>query len=1008
MSTFPLRLAVPLASVLCAFAMLFLASSAQADFGLLPGDEGFNVTATEPDDPAIVLGGEAGGGPDNLAGSHPYALRAQINLQPGPESPGEPGVPYSDGDLRNVRLDLPPGLVENPSVVPSCLATRFDTPRQSPFGPTFSGESCPDNTQIGLLTLRSSAHGGETRSFGLFNLIPQGGSGPLIGASPYGIPLTFARRVDNTEGVYRPALLVRDLPQAFNISGLGIELWGNPWSVGHDPQRGNCLNEADPADGFGTLAELEDENRQRPPPKNSGLPESTFVPGTCSIGDPFLGANVPRAYLTLPSVCNGPLTYALTVSSWQGTTVTRTSQSHDENGPLPLEGCSLKSFRTTATVQPLTDRTTTSAGLNFDLDVDQAALTDNVTERGRLRPGVQAPSQVKQAVVTLPEGVMINPSVGAGLGVCTPAQLEAETATSAPGAGCPNASKLGEVTVNTPLFAAPLTGGLFLAEPYNNPFNSLLALYLVAKLPEGGVVIKVPGQVSPDPASGRLTATFADLPQLPYTHFRAHFREGQRSLLGSPAGCGDYQGGLDLSPWLDPGQTVHDNFFLTFKAGIGGGPCPAAYPPFAPTARAGNFGRSAGAYSPFLLQPSRTDVEQELTAYSAKLPPGLLAKIAGVPFCPEAAIAATAGRSAEEEERNPSCPAASRIGRTIVDYGLGSALTSAEGGLYLAGPYHGAPLSILAVDSAKVGPFDLGVVLVRSAIKIDPLTSQVTIDSAGSDPIPHILKGIPLRLRNIHIYVDRPEFTLNPTSCERFSVDSILVGSGLRFSDPSDDVAAAVPTPFQASDCTSLGFKPQVRLQLKGGTRRGKYPSLKATVTPRHGDANIGKVSVALPPSEFLAQEHIQTICTQAQFQAKRCPPSSVYGSARAITPLMDEPLEGPVYLRSSSHTLPDLVADISGRGIRIEVTGRIDSVKGGMRATYDVLPDAPVTKFSLTLLGGKRGLLVNSDDVCKSGRATARMAGQNNSGLVLHPPLINPKCSKKSAKHSKKKRGGR
>src|SRR5215218_2725219 len=196
-----------LAPILAITALLFLAPSAQAAFELLPGDAGFDVAATEPDDPAIVVGGIASGGPDSLAGSHPYLLKAEVNLAPGPEAPGEPGVPYTDEDLRDLRLDFPPGLVENPAVVASCSVPQFNTQRQSPLGPTLSGEDCPDRSQIGILTLRSSVGGGETRSFGLFNLVPQGGSGPLIGASPYGVPITFSRKVDNTGGVYRPALV---------------------------------------------------------------------------------------------------------------------------------------------------------------------------------------------------------------------------------------------------------------------------------------------------------------------------------------------------------------------------------------------------------------------------------------------------------------------------------------------------------------------------------------------------------------------------------------------------------------------------------------------------------------------------------------------------------------------------------------------------------------------------------------------------------------------------------
>jgi len=240
---------------------------------------------------------------------------------------------------------------------------------------------------------------------------------------------------------------------------------------------------------------------------------------------------------------------------------------------------------------------------------------------------------------------------------------------------------------------------------------------------------------------------------------------------------------------------------------------------------------------------------------------------------------------------------------------------------------------------------------------------------------------------------------VNPTSCERFGVTSTLNGSGASFSSPADDSTAAVTNPFQVSFCSSLSFKPKVDLRLRGGTRRGKFPSLTATVTPRPGQANIGKASVNLPPSIFLAQEHIGTICSRAQSAVSRCPAESIYGKARAITPLMDEPLEGPVYLRASDNKLPDLVAAISGRGIRVDVVGRIDSKLGGMRATYGVLPDAPVTKFVLTLKGGKHGLLVNSDDICKKPRATARMIGQNNSGVVLKPGVVNPACKKKGKK---------
>ena len=338
-------------------------------------------------------------------------------------------------------------------------------------------------------------------------------------------------------------------------------------------------------------------------------------------------------------------------------------------------------------------------------------------------------------------------------------------------------------------------------------------------------------------------------------------------------------------------------------------------------------------------------------------------------------------------------------------YGLGGVLDYAPGNLYLAGPYHGSPLSIVAVDSALVGPFDLGVVIVRSAIEINPYTAQVSIDSAASDPIPHIVGGIPLHLRDIRVYISRPNFTLNPTSCEPFTATSTLTGSNPPFTNPKD-ITASVSNPFHVSNCSSLGFAPSLSLKLIGNTRRGAYPGLRALVRERPGDANIGRAAVALPHGEFLAQEHLRSACTLKQFEAHSCPADSIYGHARAVTPLFAEPLEGPVYLRTGTHLLPDLVASLHGRGgIEIDLDGRVDSVRGGMRATFEVLPDAPASEFELTLLGGNKGLLQNTGNVCLTpGVASARLVGQNNAGEGLNVPLGN-QCKKRGMKH---KRGGK
>lgn len=912
----------------------WLPASAQAAFAI----DHFEATAY----------GE-GGIPDTQAGSHPVSLEMSVGFG-------------AEGDPRDLSLEMPPGLIENPTVLPTCSQSDFQTWRKSPWEQSLSGESCPDRTQLGTITLRSSDGAGEERTFGLFNLQPPPGAPSEFGADPYGAPIVFVPRIRQDEGGYGLTLESHDLPQLVDITGLTIRIWGVPWHIVHNAQRGNCLNEAEP--GFGWAK--------------------------CPVGRESRPENAPDAYLTLPTSCEGTPTFVAIADSWQGGSATRQALA------APLGECESLDFEPHPAGRLSDPRTTSPSGYGFELGVDDSGVTDPV---GR------SPSAIRKAVVALPEGVTINPSVGAGLGVCTPAQYEAETASSPPGAGCPNESKIGDFEVQSPIVSGPVEGSMFLAEPYRNPFGSLIAIYLVAKSIGRGVLVKVAGEVEPDPNSGSLIATFDKLPQLPYSSLVMHFREGQRSPLATPAACGPHSTTTELSAWRDPRLVRRSTSTVAIEAGIDGGPCPQGTAPFAPQASGGMLNSHAGAYSTFFLHLTRADPEQEITRYSATLPPGLLGKIAGIPFCPDAAIAAASRRSGVEEAEHPDCPAASRIGHTSAGYGVGPVLTYAPGNLYLAGPYHGSTFSVVAIDSALVGPFDLGVVIVRSAIHVDPQDAQVSIDSGGSDPIPHIIDGIPLHLRDIRVYLDRPETMVNPTSCERSSLVSTLGGSGQSFGDPADDTLATQTVPFQPFDCGSLGFRPAISLRLRGGIHRGQYPSLRVEVRPRPGDANIASAQVALPPSVFLAQEHIGTVCTRAQEAHESCPAASVYGWARAFTPLLEEPLEGPVFLRSSENLLPDLVASLSGGGlgIHIDLAGRIDSHKGDLRGTFEGIPDAPVSKFVMTLRGGKRGLLVNAANLCKAVKpATARFVGHANRGVAWHP-AVTGQCKKKHAKHRRR-----
>ncbi|HVY78594.1 MAG TPA: hypothetical protein VG898_08825 [Solirubrobacterales bacterium] len=490
----------------------------------------------------------------------------------------------------------------------------------------------------------------------------------------------------------------------------------------------------------------------------------------------------------------------------------------------------------------------------------------------------------------------------------------------------------------------------------------------------------------------------------------------------SPQACGTYITQADFVPWsaADPdnptsAEIAHAPSQFKVTRGVGGGPCPSGgIPPFKPGLIAGTINNAAGRFSPFNARLTRNDGEQQFTNFSIKLPPGLSGKLAGVPYCPDSAIEVAKAKTGTEELANPSCPAASEVGHTLVGAGVGSIQTYVPGKVYLAGPYNGSSLSVIAITSAVAGPFDLGTVVIRQALRVNPETGEVFIDPTGSDPLPHIIKGIPTKLRDIRVYVDRPEFTINPSSCKPTSTASTVLGSGLDFSSPLDDEPVTVSTRFQAADCAALPFKPKLTLSLKGGTRRGAHPALKAFLRMNGiGEAGIARAQVTLPRSEFIENAHFDTICTRAQFKllggnGEACPAGSIYGFARAKTPLLDEPLEGPIFLRSSEHELPDVVASLRGQQIDVHLIGRVDSVKGQLRNTFETVPDAPVDWASFNFKGAKKGLFVNSTNLCrKPNRAEVSFDGQNGKAYDYRP-AVKVKCKAKHKKQAKHKRAAR
>jgi hypothetical protein len=919
-----------------------------------------------------------GGIPASGAGSHPYQYTTTVQLNAGAVHPTpDIGIPVArllateqPGLPRNLRFPLPVGLVGNATAMPQCeMATFLDT--------TQFKNKCPDATVVGV----SSVTIVESNNFGLvrmavpvFNLPPAHREPARFGFSVANVPVLIDTEV-NPEDDYRITGRVSNVSQVAQFLSATTTLWGTPGDPRHDNARGwNCVY----FDPFGPC--------ERPP----SLSESAF--------------------LRMPVQCSSPLDFGLSLEPWNAPIGSQIdSASYAGN---PLLGCSSVPFDPSIESTPTTKLAGNPSGLSFSLRMPNFGLLN--------KDGI-AEGQAKKVEVDLPEGMTVNPSQGEGLVGCSPAEYARETASSKAGEGCPEASKIGTVQIATPLLEEEARGSLYVASPYDNPFGSLIAMYMVAKIPERGILVKQAGKVDADPVTGQLTTTFDDLPQLPFSEFNLQFRPGGRAPLVTPPACGDYDVVARFTPWSaqDPENPAPDEIVtrtstFAIERGVDGGACPSGgIPPFHPGLLAGTISNAAGHYSPFNVRLTRNDGEQEFTNFSIKLPPGVVGKLAGIPFCSDAAIAAAKARTgptgAADELASPSCPAASQVGRTLVGSGVGSILTYVPGKVYMAGPYNGSPLSIAAITAVKVGPFDLGTVVVREALRINPETAEVFIDPTGSDPLPHIIQGIEVHVRDIRAYVDRPEFMLNPTGCEPTSTASTVLGSGLNFGSTADDVPVTVTSPFQAADCASLGFKPRLQLSLSGKTRRGGNPAVRAVFRPRMGDANATRISVALPRSEFLDQSHIRTVCTRVQFKAgagngAECPPGSIYGRVRAWTPLLDQPLEGPIFMRSSEHPLPDFVLALHGL-VDIHAVARVDSVNGGIRVTFDFVPDAPLTKVVADFGGGRKSLLENSTNLCRGKHlATVKMKGHNGAVHNFKAPL-KAKCkAKKNAKRRHKR----
>ncbi len=850
---------------------------------------------------------------------------------------------------RDVSVELPQGLIGNPNAVPKCSGAQL-------VGTDFESKSnatgCPQDSQVGVthIVFANGSQGTGEVVEPVFNLEPRRGEPARLGfiALTYPILIDTELRTGGDEP-YGITATVRGADTQANLYRTETVLWGVPADRSHDGER------MTPYEAAHNQSAIETPTGTRP----SGL--------------------APVPFMANPTNCGKPFTIRATTVSYQ-----LPETVFEGSGSLPpVTGCGLLDFKPQLSLEPTAASAESASGLDASLTFPTDGLKD---------PNLSVEAAQRKVEVTLPEGVSVNPSQADGLDSCSEADLAREAAGSPPGAGCPEGSKIGTAVAKSPLLDEPAEGALYVARPYQNPFGTLVALYLVLKIPDRGVIVKLAGKVALDPRTGQITTTFDEIPQLPISSFQLHFRAGARSPLVTPGGCGEYTAKATFTSWGGGVTVAHPSFEIT--SGVGGEPCPSGPPRFRPGFEAGTMSNSAASFSPLYMRLTRQDGDQDLSRVSTTLPPGLLVKLAGVSRCPDAAIEAAKARSGSEESRAPSCPAGAQIGRLLAGAGVGPTATYVPGRLYLAGPYRGSPLSVVAIVPAVAGPFDLGTVVVREGAGLDPETGRGEIDGSRSPPLPHILAGVPLKVRDVRIFADRSRFALNPTSCAPESFAARLWGGGLDPLDPADDALRSPSARFQAANCSLLGFKPRLSLGLIGGTKRGDFPALRAVLKPRRGDANIAAAEVSLPPSEFIEQAHFRTICTRVQFAADSCPKGSVYGRATAFSPLLDEPLRGPVYLRSSRHELPDLVIALHGI-VDVNAVGRVDSVGGRLRTRFESVPDAPLSKLVLKMEGGRKGLFVNSTDICRTRhRAAIRFTAQNGKQRTLDP-VMRASCGK-------------
>lgn len=663
-----------------------------------------------------------------------------------------------------------------------------------------------------------------------------------------------------------------------------------------------------------------------------------------------------RPFMTNVAGCDQPLTTAIKTRPWHSD-VWQTATSTTATAPTGCDSLRIAPALDVAADSPKADG---PSGYRVTMTLPQNTDPDGL-----------ATPPLRQVDVTLPLGTSMNPSAADGLATCTDDQFAAH---SGGAAGCPDASRVGTVSIESPLVPAPLTGVVYLlAGTASQPYRMGIDAFGT------GTRVKTVGSVKADPTTGQPTTSFTDVPPVPMTRLTMAFKGGPRALLATARTCGPQNSSLSAVSWGGATATATSGYVVE------GDNC--ALSPFGPSLIAGSTNALAGGHTGFSMTLTRADGSPGISRLRMDLPPGLLGRLDAVAPCPLATAIAAA------------CADANRIGTASIAAGAGSQPVHLTGAVYLTFGEPGALGGMAIVLPGRVGPFDLGTIVVRSRIIMEP-DMHMRIES---DPLPQVLGGVPLRIRSIGMNLDRKGFMINPTSCVPGRVSAVVGGAG--------GEVATTESPYQVSGCSKLAFAPRMKVALgdRFHTKKGRKTPVRVTISQKPGEARMRSVAVRLPEQLVVRPKGMSTMCSAEELAASQCPVSARIGKASIKTPLLGVPLSGPVFLASSSSGLPKLAVQIRGL-ISMDLEAQLAILRSGaITATFGSLPDVPVTQFTLSLPPGENAPLAIGADLCASPRPTAwtrtvAHGGQTKAAIVL---VSVAGCVKTKKRHSPRRRGG-